>query len=159
MACSKAEKASWTTEARTPPAPVSLAPRPGPDKRAARAAWQTGHHWHSSGSSGGSSVVAVSHTSPLVRRFSWPIVLLTWSATWLAMVRAPAFISQRWKSATGSLLRPGWLRPPDWPLPLDEPVLRDESVLLDQLSLRGAPSLRGLPPPGGLPLALGWLFS
>jgi hypothetical protein len=76
MACSKAEKASWTTEARTPPAPVSDAPRPGPDKRAARAAWQTGHHWHSSGSSGGSSVVAVSHTSPLSRRFSWPIVLL-----------------------------------------------------------------------------------
>jgi len=76
-------------------------------------------------------------------------------------VRAPAFISQRWKSATGSLLRPGWLRPPDWPLPLDEPALRDESVLLDQLSLRGAPSLRGLPPgpPGGLLLALGWLFS
>jgi hypothetical protein len=50
-------------------------------------------------------VVAVSHTSPLLRRFSWPIVLLTWSATWLAMLRAPAFISQRWKSATGSLVR------------------------------------------------------
>jgi len=33
------------------------------------------------------------------------------------MLRAPAFISQRWKSATGSLLL-GWPRPPpDWPLP------------------------------------------
>jgi hypothetical protein len=48
---------------------------------------------------------------------------LTWSATWLAMLRAPAFISQRWKSATGSLPRPAWprlpavLRLPDWPLP------------------------------------------
>jgi hypothetical protein len=45
------------------------------------------------------------------------MVLLTWSATWLAMLRAPAFISQRWKSATGSLPRLGWLRLPDWPLP------------------------------------------
>jgi hypothetical protein len=39
------------------------------------------------------------------------------------MLRAPAFISQRWKSATGSLGRdwprplPDW-PPPDWPLPL-----------------------------------------
>jgi hypothetical protein len=33
------------------------------------------------------------------------------------MLRAPAFISQRWKSATGSLPRLGWLRLPDWPLP------------------------------------------
>jgi len=33
------------------------------------------------------------------------------------MLRAPAFISQRWKSATGSLGR-DWPRPlPDWPLP------------------------------------------
>src|ERR1035438_6767092 len=116
MACSKAEKASPTTDARIPPAPARRAPRPGPPRRAARAAWQTGHHWHSSGSLGGSSVVAVSHTLPLSRR-SWPIVFLTWSATWLAMLRAPAFISQRWKSATGSLPRPDWLRLPDLPLP------------------------------------------
>jgi hypothetical protein len=33
------------------------------------------------------------------------------------MLRAPAFISQRWKSATGSLPRLDWLRLPDWPLP------------------------------------------
>jgi hypothetical protein len=59
------------------------------------------------------------------------------------MLRAPAFISQRWKSATGSLFLADWVRPPDWPLLLDEPVLLDESVLLDQLSARGAPSLRG----------------
>ena len=143
MACSKAEKASWTTEARTPPAPVSLAPRPGPDKRAARAAWQTGHHWHSGGSLGGISLVAVSHTSPLSRRFSWPIVRLTWSATWLATVRAPAFISQRWKSATGSLPRfdglrgPDGLRLPDWPL------------LLDGVLLAGRPSLLGALLPAG----------
>jgi hypothetical protein len=34
------------------------------------------------------------------------------------MLRAPAFISQRWKSATGSLGR-DWRPLPDWPLPLD----------------------------------------
>jgi hypothetical protein len=33
------------------------------------------------------------------------------------MLRAPAFISQRWKSATGSLGR-DWRPLPDWPLPL-----------------------------------------
>ena len=96
--------------------------------RAARAAWQTGHHWHSGGSLGGGSFVAVSHTSPLSRR-SAPIVRFTWSATWFAMLRAPAFISQRWKSATGSLPRdaprplPDWLRLPDWPLVLFWPLL------------------------------------
>jgi hypothetical protein len=36
------------------------------------------------------------------------------------MLRAPAFISQRWKSTTGSLGRDGPRPPPDWPLP---PVL------------------------------------
>src|ERR1700689_5518428 len=144
MACSKAAKTSEATDARPPPAPASRSPRPGPDMRAARAAWQTGHHWHSGGSLGGISVVAVSHTSPLSRRFSWPIVRLTWSATWLAILRAPAFISQRWKSATGSPFRPGWLRPPDWPLLLDGPVLLDESLPIDQLSPRGGPSPRAL---------------
>jgi hypothetical protein len=63
---------------------------------------------------GGGSLVAVSHTSPL-ERFSWRIVRLTWSATWLAMLRAPARISQRWKSAMGSLGRRDWLPPPGWP--------------------------------------------
>jgi hypothetical protein len=71
---------------------------------------------------GGASVVAVSQTLPLVR-FSWPTVRRTWSATWLAMLRAPARISQRWKSATGSLARADWPRVPflDWPL-LREPL-------------------------------------
>jgi hypothetical protein len=131
--------------------------------RAARAAWQTGHHWHSGGSLGGTSLVAVSHTSPLSRR-SVPMVRFTWSATWFAMLRAPAFISQRWKSATGSLplvaprplpgwLRPpGWLRLPDWPLALVWPLL-----LLLLLLLRGEPLLLR----GGLllcdgPLVSGW---
>ena len=129
MTCSKAEKASWTTDASTPPALARLAPRPPAlPVRAARAAWQTGHHWHSGGSLGGTSLVAVSHTSPLSRR-SAPTVRFTWSATWFAMLRAPAFISQRWKSATGSLPRdaprplPGWLRLPDWPLVLVWPLL------------------------------------
>src|SRR5437588_7587967 len=117
MACSKTESASWTTDASAPPALASCAPRPLPlPSRAARAAWQTGHHWHSGASLGGGSLVAVSHTSPL-SLCSVPRVRLTWPATWLAMLRAPAFISQRWKSATGSLLL-GWPRPPpDWPLP------------------------------------------
>src|SRR6185312_13381047 len=123
MTCSKTENASCTTDDSTVPAPDSAAPRPlAPPTRAARAAWQTGHHWHSGASLGGTSFVAVSHTSPLGLR-SAPTVRLTWSATWLAMLRAPAFISQRWKSATGSLGRdwprplPDW-PPPDWPLPL-----------------------------------------
>src|SRR6266568_4868492 len=124
MTCSKTENASCTTDDSTVPAPDSAAPRLlAPPIRAARAAWQTGHHWHSGASLGGSSLVAVSHTSPLSRR-SVPRVRFTWSATWLAMLRAPAFISQRWKSTTGSLAR-DWPRPPaglprlpDWPLPL-----------------------------------------
>jgi hypothetical protein len=49
------------------------------------------------------------------------------------MLRAPAFISQRWKSTTGSLprldwlrldwLRLDWLRLPDGPLPAGRPLL------------------------------------
>ena len=39
-------------------------PGRGRPTRAARAAWQTGHHWHSGGSSRGGSLVAVSHTLP-----------------------------------------------------------------------------------------------
>ena len=157
MTCPKAEKASWTTDASTPLALARLAPRPPAlPVRAARAAWQTGHHWHSGGSLGGTSLVAVSHTSPLARR-SVPTVRFTWSATWFAMLRAPAFISQRWKSATGSLPLdaprplPGWLRLPDWPLALVWPLL----LLL--LLLRGEPLLLR----GGLllcdgPLVSGW---
>src|ERR1700750_1015117 len=117
MACSKTENASWTTDASAPPALASCAPRPLPlPSRAARAAWQTGHHWHSGASLGGGSLVAVSHTSPLSRR-SAPMVRLTWPATWLAMLRAPAFISPRWKSPSGSLGRP-WCPLPACPLPL-----------------------------------------
>jgi len=41
------------------------------------------------------------------------------------MLRAPARISQRWKSATGSLARRDWLLPPGWPLVRDEPPLPD----------------------------------
>src|SRR4029077_15688217 len=117
MTCSKTEKASCTTDDSAVLAPDTAAPRPlDPPTRAARAAWQTGHHWHSGASLGGGSWAPGPHASPLPRR-SAPIVRFTWPATWLAMLRAPAFISQRWKSATGSLGR-DWPRPlPDWPLP------------------------------------------
>src|SRR6266849_1582919 len=148
MTCSKAEKASWTTDASTPPASASRAPRPpAPPMRAARAAWQTGHHWHSGGSLGGGSLVAASHTSPLSRR-SAPSVRFTWSATWFAMLRAPAFISQRWKSATGSppldwpRPLPAWLRLPDWPLVLVWPLLCGGPLLGDGPQLSGCPSPR-----------------
>src|SRR5689334_3179496 len=136
MACSKAENAPSTTPARPPAASASRALSPlAPPVLAARAAWQIGHHWHSGASVGGGSLVAVSHTSPLGLR-SAPRVRLTWSATWFAMLRAPAFIIQRWKSATGSLPRdeprppPAWPRPPGWllvlawPLPCCGPVSR-----------------------------------
>ena len=89
-----------------------------------------------------------------------PIVRFTWSATWFAMLRAPAFISQRWKSATGSLPRdaprplPGWLRLPDWPLGLVWPLpllllLCDEPPLLrGGLLLCDGPLVSGWPSPG-----------
>src|SRR5579872_5376204 len=122
MIWSNAEKASWAMDARAPPASARLDIKlPEPDIRAARAAWQIGHHWHSGASPGGASLVAVSHTSPRSRR-SWPIVLRTWSATWLAMLRAPARIIQRCRSAMGSLPRRDW-PPPDWPLFLGWPPL------------------------------------
>jgi hypothetical protein len=104
--------------------------------------------------------VAASHTSPLSRR-SAPIVRFTWSATWFAMLRAPAFISQRWKSATGSLPRdaprplPDWLRLPDWPLVLFWPLLLFLFLLYGEpLLLRGGlllcdgPLVSGWPSPG-----------
>src|SRR5690349_24910540 len=134
MACSKAENAPSTTPARPPAASASRALSPlAPPVLAARAAWQIGHHWHSGASVGGGSLVAVSHTSPLALR-SAPRVRFTWSATWFAMLRAPAFIIQRWKSATGSLPRDeprpplAWPRLPGcplvlaWPLPGGGPV-------------------------------------
>jgi hypothetical protein len=160
MTCSTAEKASWTTDASSPPALARLAPRPpAPPARAARAAWQIGHHWHSGGSLGGTSLVAVSHTSPLSRR-SAPIVRFTWPATWFAMLRAPAFISQRWKSATGSLSLdaprplPDWLRLPDWPLALVWLLLL---LLLLLVLLCGEPLLlRGGLLLGDGPLVSGW---
>jgi hypothetical protein len=67
------------------------------------------------------------------------------------MLRAPAFISQRWKSMTGSLGRDGPRPPPDWPLP---PVLGWPLLVLGLLLglLLGWPLLSlGWP----LPL-LGW---
>src|SRR5689334_6449301 len=128
MACSKTENAPSTTPARPPAASASRALNPlAPPVLAARAAWQIGHHWHSGASVGGGSLVAVSHTSPLALR-SAPRVRFTWSATWFAMLRAPAFIIQRWKSAMGSLPRdeprplPAWPRPPGWPLVLAWPL-------------------------------------
>ncbi|MGH3165633.1 MAG: hypothetical protein ACRDN0_07030 [Trebonia sp.] len=72
-----------------------------PDSRYLRAARQIGHHWHSGGSSPGGSVVAVSQTSAgLSPRLT---VDLTLSATSRPRLRAPAFISHRWKSPMGSL--------------------------------------------------------
>jgi hypothetical protein len=38
------------------------------------------------------------------------------------MLRAPARISQRWKSAMGSLARRAWPAPPDGPLGRDGPL-------------------------------------
>src|SRR5690348_1640799 len=128
MACSKTENAPSTTPARPPAASASRALNPlAPPVLAARAAWQIGHHWHSGASVGGGSLVAVSHTSPLALR-SAPRVRFTWSATWFAMLRAPAFIIQRWKSATGSLPRDeprpplAWPRLPGCPLVLAWPL-------------------------------------
>src|SRR5580700_9698507 len=136
MLCSKAENASWAMDARAPPTSARLDIRlPEPDMRATRAAWQIGHHWHSGDSPGGGSLVARSHTSPRSRR-SWPIVLRTWSATWLAMLRAPARISQRWKSARGSLPRRDWPAPA-WPLFLDWPPLPDWLLVLGWPPLPG----------------------
>ncbi|HSZ39820.1 MAG TPA: hypothetical protein VK817_07670 [Trebonia sp.] len=72
-----------------------------PESRYRRAARQIGHHWHSGGSSPGGSVVAVSQTFDC---FAPPLtVVLTFSATSRPRLRAPAFISHRWKSPMGSL--------------------------------------------------------
>jgi hypothetical protein len=75
-----------------------------PESRYLRAARQIGHHWHSGGSSVGSSVVAVSQTlSLLAPALAPPSVDRTRPATSRPMLLAPAFISQRWKSPIGSL--------------------------------------------------------
>ena len=88
-----------------------------PPSRYLRAARQIGHHWHSGGSSPGGSVVAVSHTlACLFALAPPPSVVLTLVATSRLRLRAPAFISHRWKSPRGS--RAGWLMPVTLPLQL-----------------------------------------
>jgi hypothetical protein len=75
-----------------------------------------GHHAHSGASSGGGSVVAVSQTSLLLLLRLPPVTVeRTRSATSRPRLRAPAFISHRWKSASGSLA--GLLLPRPGPPP------------------------------------------
>ena len=98
--------ASLVSPARASAAPAICSPNPAedpPESLALRAARQIGHHWHSGGSSVGSVVVASSQTSVYVLALPPPIVDFTRSVTSLVMLRAPAFISQRWKSPNGSL--------------------------------------------------------
>jgi len=73
-------------------------------------------------------------------------------------VRAPAFISQRWKSATGSLPRFDGLRLPDWPLLLGWPLPAGWPLLLGWLLPARWPSLLGWLLPAGRPSPLGWLL-
>ena len=66
IAASKRLNASLVSPARASAAPANWPLRPAEGtlpSRARRAARQIGHHWHSGGSSVGSSVVAVSQTS------------------------------------------------------------------------------------------------
>jgi hypothetical protein len=98
--------ASLVSPARASAAPATCSLNPAedpPESLALRAARQIGHHWHSGGSSVGSVVVASSQTSVYVLGLPPPIVDFTRSVTSLVMLRAPAFISQRWKSPNGSL--------------------------------------------------------
>ena len=98
--------ASLVSPARASAAPATCSLNPAedpPESRALRAARQIGHHWHSGGSSVGSVVVASSQTSVCAFALPPPIVDFTRSVTSLVMLRAPAFISQRWKSPNGSL--------------------------------------------------------
>jgi hypothetical protein len=97
--------ASLVSPARASAAPATCSLNPAedpPESLALRAARQIGHHWHSGGSSVGSVVVASSQTSMRALGLP-PIVDFTRSVTSLVMLRAPAFISQRWKSPNGSL--------------------------------------------------------
>jgi hypothetical protein len=108
IAASNRLNASLVSPARASAAPANWPPSPAEGvlpSLARRAARQIGHHWHSGGSSVGSSVVAVSQTSarfpalPLAP----PMVDFTRSVTSLVTLRAPALISQRWRSPIGSL--------------------------------------------------------
>jgi hypothetical protein len=106
MADSNRLNASLVSPARASAAPAICSLKPAedpPDSLALRAARQIGHHWHSGGSSVGSVVVASSQTSRCDVALPPPIVDFTRSVTSLVMLRAPAFISQRWKSPNGSL--------------------------------------------------------
>jgi hypothetical protein len=106
IAFSNRLNASLVSPARASAAPTIWSPNPAedpPESLARRAARQIGHHWHSGGSSVGSVVVASSQTSACAFALPPPIVDLTRSVTSLVMLRAPAFISQRWKSPNGSL--------------------------------------------------------
>jgi hypothetical protein len=98
--------ASLVSPARASAAPATCSLNPAedpPESLALRAARQIGHHWHSGGSSVGSVVVASSQTSVYCFARPPPMVDFTRSVTSLVMLRAPAFISQRWKSPNGSL--------------------------------------------------------
>src|SRR5947209_13276863 len=98
MAVSNRLNASLVSPARVSPTPARGLLGP-PVSRYLRAARQTGHHWHSGGSSVSTSVVAVSQTSEcLALPPPPPSVDRTRPATSRPMLLAPAFISQRWKS-------------------------------------------------------------
>jgi hypothetical protein len=106
IAVSNRLNASLVSPARASAAPAICSLKPvedPPESLALRAARQIGHHWHSGGSSVGSVVVASSQTSVYCFALPPPIVDFTRSVTSLVMLRAPAFISQRWKSPNGSL--------------------------------------------------------
>ncbi len=77
-AASKRLNASLVSPARASAAPANCPLRPAAGtlpSRARRAARQIGHHWHSGGSSVGTSVVAVSQTSARLRAL--PVALPT----------------------------------------------------------------------------------
>jgi hypothetical protein len=100
--------ASLVSPARASAAPANWPLRPAEGtlpSLARRAARQIGHHWHSGGSSVGASVVAVSQTSAFLPALpvAPPMVDFTRSVTSLVTLRAPALISQRWRSPIGSL--------------------------------------------------------
>jgi hypothetical protein len=107
IAASNRLNASLVSPARASAAPANWPLRPADGalpSLARRAARQIGHHWHSGGSSVGASVVAVSQTSPrLPAPVAPPMVDFTRSVTSLVTLRAPALISQRWRSPIGSL--------------------------------------------------------
>jgi hypothetical protein len=107
IAASKRLNASLVRPARASAAPANWPLSPAEDalpSLARRAARQIGHHWHSGGSSVGSSVVAVSQTSAFLPALpAPPMVDFTRSVTSLVTLRAPALISQRWRSPIGSL--------------------------------------------------------